>query len=605
MFHMKNNFIKIMIAVAVLFTASCKKDPLDKIPDNRLQLEDIFADASLARGFLVDSYVDIPQYQDSYYFFQMLATKSDEAVDADGFSADLWNSGGQTVSNFAIQPGNNGYTYWDRYWGAIRKANLFIANADKVTVSEDPNNTKAWSAQSKKQYIAEARFLRAFFHFELIKNYGGVPITETLYDANTNFAAIKRNTFDEVAKWIVKECDAIKNDMPDRRDDNSSDPNIKGVGRGSKMIAMCLKAKALLYAASPLHNPANDMTRYTAASIASKDVLEFSVSSGLYRLYYSATPTNGTLNAYDVNRIRDNGNPAIQPEVIWQHPSPPNGVGHTSYANGIPSTNNFKAGVCPTQELVDAFEMKNGTAPITGYSDANHTVPIINAASGYNDSDPYTNRDPRLLAFIFYNNSLWGKKGSVDYFLQAYNGGQDQINAADRRFTKTGYYLHKFVDPTRGSGNLSLAGGSSYWPLFRLAEFYLDFAEAENEVNGPSLNIIDALNTIRRRATMPDYTLAQFNGDKAKLRERIRNERRVELCFEEHRFYDVRRWKILDQTDQVMSGNSITKTGTNAFTYSRFRVPGARLAFDSKYLLFPIPINEMVKFPLWTQNPGW
>jgi hypothetical protein len=93
MFHLKNNFVKIMIAVAVLFTASCKKDPLDKITDNRLQLEDIFVDASMARGFLVDSYVDIPQYQDSYYFFQMLATKSDEAIDSDGFSADIWNSG--------------------------------------------------------------------------------------------------------------------------------------------------------------------------------------------------------------------------------------------------------------------------------------------------------------------------------------------------------------------------------------------------------------------------------------------------------------------------------------------------------------------------------
>jgi hypothetical protein len=134
--------------------------------------------------------------------------------------------------------------------------------------------------------------------------------------------------------------------------------------------------------------------------------------------------------------------------------------------------------------------------------------------------------------------------------------------------------------------------------LLRLAEFYLDFADAENEIKGPSQSIIDALNTIRRRATMPDYTVAQFGGDKAKLRGRIRNERRVKLCFEEHRFYDVRRWKILDQTDQVMTGNSITKTGTNIFTYSRFRVPGSRLAFDSKYLLFPIPIKEMVKFPL-------
>jgi hypothetical protein len=283
---------------------------------------------------------------------------------------------------------------------------LFIVYAGEVTVSEDPNNTKAWRAASKKQYIAEARFLRTFFHFELRKNYGGVPNTETLYDANTDFAAIKRNTFDEVAKWIAKECDAIKNDMPDRRDDNSSDPNMKRVGRGSKMIAMCLKAKALLYAASPLHNPADVVTRYTTASLASKDVLDFAVSSGLYRLYYSATPTHGMLNAYHENRIRNNGNPAIQREVIWQHPSPPNGAGQTTYVNGIPSANNFKAGVCPTQELIDAFEMKNGTAPFTGYSDANHTFPIIKAASGYTDSDPYTNRDARLLAFICYNNSL-------------------------------------------------------------------------------------------------------------------------------------------------------------------------------------------------------
>ncbi len=184
--------------------------------------------------------------------------------------------------------------------------------------------------------------------------------------------------------------------------------------------------------------------------------------------------------------------------------------------------------------------------------------------------------------------------------MQTYVGGADQLikTPPNRLNTHTGYYLRKFIDPKLQVNQ----GQDARWKKYRLAEIYLNYAEAENEANGPSTEAYNAINTVRRRADMPDLPTGL---SQEQVRERIRRERRVELAMEEHRFWDVRRWKILDKTDKLVTGMEIIKTGNN-YTYNRF-VVGRRNSWQNKFLIFPIPITDVANIPDFStnQNPGW
>ncbi|NIM35005.1 MAG: RagB/SusD family nutrient uptake outer membrane protein, partial [Hydrotalea flava] len=238
-----------------------------------------------------------------------------------------------------------------------------------------------------------------------------------------------------------------------------------------------------------------------------------------------------------------------------------------SAVNGIPSASAVKAGTCPSQELVDSYEMVDGTQPILGYSDNTHLNPIYNPNSSYDPNNPYKNRDPRLAASIFCNGNIWGNINGVSHTVASYVGGADGlIEQGSRTHTRTGYYIAKWIDTRLGNGNAQVAQNSTdlHWTIFRLAEFYLNYAEAMNEVSGPTQEVYNAVNKIRSRAG-----IANLPGglSQDQMRNRIHNERRVELAFEEHRFYDVRRWKILDQTDRLVTGMKITPSSTgNSFS---------------------------------------
>jgi hypothetical protein len=238
--------------------------------------------------------------------------------------------------------------------------------------------------------------------------------------------------------------------------------------------------------------------------------------------------------------------------------------------------------------------MANGTTPILGYTDVDHLHPIVNAASGYDDTNPYVNRDPRFYATVIYNNELYGTINGTPYNVQAYVGGFDGILQTLNTHTHNGYYLRKFVDPALYQS----ASGSTSWKRFRLAEIYLNYAEAKNEANGPT-GAYAPVNAIRARVSMP----AISSLSQSQLRLRIRNERRVEMSFEENRFWDTRRWKILDQSDVVSTGMQWTKVGAN-FTGQRI-VVDRRVTSADKFLIFPIPSNEITDLPSFIQNPGW
>ena len=218
--------------------------------------------------------------------------------------------------------------------------------------------------------------------------------------------------------------------------------------------------------------------------------------------------------------------------------------------------------------------------------------PITDPASGYDPAKPYTDRDPRFYASVLYNDADWaGLK------LQVYPGGADINHPTD--FTRTGYYIKKFLwESTVSSG----FGGAAFhnWPYFRLGEMYLNYAEALNEVSGPTPEVYAALHQIRSRAGMPDFPAGL---SKDEMRERIRNERAVELAFEEHRFWDVRRWKIAESTTGVpIKGIKITGTAPN-WVYTPVDVEPR--VFTPAMYLYPIPQAEINKNLGLTQNPGW
>ena len=265
------------------------------------------------------------------------------------------------------------------------------------------------------------------------------------------------------------------------------------------------------------------------------------------------------------------------------------------FINGIPSVGAALAGATPSQELVDSYEMANGEIAITGYSDADHLQPIINPASGYDEMQPYKDRDPRFYASVWYNQAYYGIIYGTPHYVESYIGGSDGL-AQLRQRTHNGYYLRKFNDPDLRLGNV----GNVLWKKFRLAEIYLNYAEAENEASGATPAVYEAVNTVRARVQMPSLPSGLT---KEEMRERIRRERRVEMAFEEQRFWDVRRWKILDQTDRHTTGMAWTKQG-NDFTHQRI-VVDRRVVWADKYLIFPIPLNELNRLPAFRQNPGW
>ena len=584
----------LFIMIATVLMASCKKDPLNQTPDGKITLEEVFQDKNRTEAYLNTVYGNIPSYFWYYSFFAFMAGVSDEAQDADvgnniGNIASAFNTGALNPSYNPLEAfggQGKGIKRYETFWSGIRDANVFLANIPAAVVhSED----------YRKRFTAEAKVLRAFFYLELIKQYGPMPIVEKPFEITFDYTTLKRPTFQACVDFIVKDCDeAIAEQQFPLRITLESER-----GRFTKAVAYAIKSQALLYNASPLWNPTNSVEKWQASAAMSKAAIQALTAGGQFRL----APDYGNyfLNSMDLSQ-----NPQDK-ETIFEINETPNGT--FSVINSIPSKSGmFKVGSTPSQELVDAYDMQaTGEPAILGYSDADHLVPIINNSgpgpqSLYARARPYNGRDPRFYATVWYNGASYDNIGGAIHTIETFVGGKDQVlkTPPNRVNTHTGYYLRKFIDPRLQSNQVH----NSRWKKYRLAEIYLNLAEAENEANGPTQAAYDAINVVRNRAVMPNL---RTGLSQAEFRDRVRRERRVELAFEEHRFWDVRRWKILDQSDKLVTGMEIIKNPTTgAFTYNRF-VSERRNAWADKYLIFPIPLNEAAIIPDFNlnQNPGW
>ena len=461
---------------------------------------------------------------------------------------------------------------WNNMYAAIRTANVFLAEAPGLTFSETVYNVGyADAMKAYKLYPYEARFLRAFYYAELIKRYGDVPLDTTVInqeEANT----IKPAAYDDIVKFIVRECDSAASKLPVTFSTFIS----QETGRATKGAAMALKARTLLYAASPLHNPGNDQAKWILAANAAKNLID------QLNATYTPLPVYGDV----VNKLTSK-------ELIFERrQASARSFEEANTAIGFIGGN---TGTCPTQNLVDAYEMK-----ATGLG-------INEPGSGYDSANPYSTsgaaaRDPRLAMTILYNGSIWKSPLTVE----TWYGG---LNAAPKNnATKTGYYLKKHLIESLSLNPVNPGTAIHYWILFRYAEVLLNYAEAMNEAYGPDatgLAPLDmtaraAVNFVRNRqgVVMPLFPAGMAQSA---FREKLMNERRVELAFEDHRFWDIRRWKIGNDT-RVIRGVDLTKNGT-VITYIP-KVVETRI-WDDKMYLYPIPQTELFINHNLVQNPGW
>ncbi|MCU0456305.1 MAG: RagB/SusD family nutrient uptake outer membrane protein [Bacteroidales bacterium] len=455
---------------------------------------------------------------------------------------------------------------WNNLYSGIRTANTFLIEAAGKTFDDIRyNDNYALLMAQFKLYPYEARFLRAFFYFELIKRYQNVPlILEPLTQEEAN--SVTPSTFDQVLKFIVDECDSAAAKLPI----TFSTFNSAETGRATKGAAMALKARALLYAASPLHNPTNDNAKWILAAQASKALIDQLSTT------YSPLPTYA--NAVNVLTSK---------ELIFER-RPNSQVRTFEVANTAVGFIGGNTGTCPSQNLIDSYEMKTSG------------LGINETGSGYDPLNPYAGRDPRLAATVLYNGSTWRTLK-----VEPWNGG---LNGPPKpHTTKTGYYLKKYLIESISLDPVSPGSNYHYWVIFRYGEVLLNYAEAMNEAYGPevagpapldNLTARQAVNLVRTRATMPAFPTGM---SKDAFRTKLRNERRVELAFEDHRFWDIRRWKIGDQTTEIY-GMDIEKNG-DVYTYTR-KVVETRV-WDDKMYLYPIPQSEIFINGNLGQNEGW
>lgn len=570
------NKIKYILPLLISVTAgmSCDMDPELELS---LTEEDVIRTYNNTMGRANAIYTYLPDGF-SYIGGAMLASACDEAEHtSEASSVHKFNTGSWSYLN-------NPDGAWDRCFKGIYAANLFLEKSDDVNLDYlryDPDQNEQAKFELYMNNIEkaklEARFLRALFYFELVERYGGVPILEKTYGVDDDYSGIDRNSLEECISFIVSECDDIAPELPAIQESGET-------GRVTKGAALALKSRTLLFAASDLFNntswaggysrpelismpdDVSRQDRWDAAAQAAKAVLD--LSEARYTLL---------TNYPDIFLKSYSNNEAIFVRRYGSSYS----FESANYAIGF---DNGNSGTTPSQNLVDAFETKSGKE--------------FDWSSQSMNGKPYADRDPRLGYTVITNGSVF-----KDRAMEIFEGGRDGKGVVNA--TKTGYYLKKYVDP---EVNLLQGRGTVHaWIIFRLAEMYLNYAEAMNEAYGPSdahgygMTALEAVNMIRRRRSveMPAIPATVSQDD---LRLRIRNERRVELAFEGHRMFDVRRWMIAEETlGAPLMGVDIQQ---NSQSYLYTPVVVETRSFETKMYLYPIPQTDL-NISGWPQNPLW
>jgi len=581
----KYKLIRWFLPFLLLF-AGCTE--IETYLDGRTDYSDLFTTNRQTYSYLNQCYSWILNYGMNYNY-TMLAGCTDEAKDAWDLHNGLtrqWNEGQLSPFSNPLEEVTGNPQNYSYYYEGIRVCNIFLDNIDDAIVYSD---------DIRNSFKAQVLTLRAFYYLQLIKRYGGVPlITTSEYD----YTKAKRATFGECARQILADCQTAV-DIPDVEEwgwRSLDKENYRKVM--TKAICAAIRSEVALYASSPLYY--DGTISWQEASEITKEALADCLANG-YELYKKQPDAAAGYSPYDVYFYSRSDLPVVNDKETIMEVS---GQMYMWNYAGLPTNSGQSdAGACPSQELIDAYETIDGVSVLNQenpYNDDSHLQLNFNTANMlYNEADPYSNRDPRLKASIYYHGSKLNLETGT--LVSTKEGENCALNSNNARYTCTGYYTRKFSHYKSGrSGNLD-----GFFKEFHLAELYLNYAEAANEASESGIapdEAVDAVNVIRDRVGMPGIMYGLTSDE---FRYRVRNERRVELAFEEHRFFDVRRWKILGQTDRVITGMKVNQDGS----FTRFVVDDSRKAYTDKYLLYPIPGDEAIRLQnasgVYSQNPGW
>ncbi len=610
-------YSKSMLILMIILTgvfSSCE-DYLDKQPTGDLTLDDVFSNRVYAQGFLSNIYFRMPfesnvcdMWFEGKFNANPFVAGSDEMEIAFGGSyTHFLNSGAWNSTNVSDCP------IWEQSYIAIRECNLMLERLDEVPATQ----------KEKDSWRGEVYFLRAFFHFLLMRTHGPIVLLDHSIKTDDNYTVFKRSPVQACAQFISDDCDRAMTYLAEYPKRINND-----IGRITLIAPMALKSRVWLYAASPLWNGNPDYADFknlTGESLVpsgepDKSIWQKAADAALecitkaeaegYGLYYAADgdPYNNYFNIWQEFYNKE--------WLFWKHEGEYIHIDQCADPVSFPTSASIYN---PTQNLVDAYEMADGSTPIVGYADEDGVQPIINPQSGYSEDhfiteeeraadlsgkyypagiwSMYAGREPRFYASINFNLQQW--KNSQ---LQFYFRGKDGKSRAGSDYCKTGYLMRKLVDESYRSAQSHIRRPKSF-VYFRMAEIYLNYAEALFEAQGDVPDVRKYVNAVRDRAGLPGLPA---NLSIEELRAKIHHERRVELALETHRWFDVRRWKEPESMGKTITSMDIM-AGANATDpkyYVRMKVEDR--VFEKQHFLFPIPQNEINKnLQTLVQNPWW
>ena len=617
--RIKHIYIYLAIVITVGFTASCDDDFVNTKPLDQVSQADVWVDPGLAEAFVTEIYNGL---DDGGFNEEMLASTTDEAIFTHPGRGVATVTESRTNPQDVINWGDNRLR-WGALYSRIRAANVALENL------EEPQFDDTNMADRLK---GEARFMRAFFYHQLLRIWGGIPIIDKAYQLSDDDFFAPRNTYEECVNFIVSDCDAAAQLLEGKSLED---------GRATAAAALALKSRVLIYAASDLHdiptasanstvisgfsNPellgytsGDQNSRWQAAQAAAKAVLEYT-DGYMTGLTAPVSAEEGEQNYENMSLSKNGGESELIFARYFINAKVEDGS-RAALDNGPNGYHNW-AGNTPTQNLVDDYEMMDGSK--FDWDNPEHA------------ESPYENRDPRFYATVLYDGSDWKPRTAdvaakdpanqiqtgtyevifegekVNYF------GLDtrQSTVEDWNGTRTGYYMHKFInkDPSIIDQNTRQ---EIPWPELRYTEAMLNYAEASIEL-GQDDEAKIWLNKIRYRAGMPAIT---ETGDA--LKERYQNERRIELVYEEHRFHDARRWMIASETlgeqAQIILVEGKLKTGANVTLYKydkdnydyTYTVTDLDPGFENRQWLdkmyfMPLERDEINRNEQLIQNPGY
>lgn len=554
---MKFNKIAILLLSAgLLTTTSC--DFMDCDESDNYTLQEIQGSYNRVKQFVTSIYGYLPSDFCNTHGAMLDAT-TDDAIHVYESSAIQRIVNGTWSANYTV---DDKFAY---YYNAIHDANYYLTTLSGLTFDtwENGDDYQDWM-QNYDNYQYQVRFLRAYFYFELVRRYQNVPlITKPLSQTETN--QIEPSSAQEVLKFIINECTEIAPKLPIKSTSIAQAEN----GRATRAMAMALKSRAALYAASPLYSTNGDNAKWTEAAKASHDIIASAGELGLGLDTYANLFKSKNYNSKEVILCRPTGTSKTFEQA--------------NYPMGVTGGNTT---TCSTENLASAFEMKDGRA--FDWND-----PTMKA-------NPYKDRDPRFYLTIVHNGMLWPAKKAVDIS----EGGANGLSLTNA--TTTGYYMRKYVD-----NSISFEAGSTTtathhnWILFRYAEVLLNYAEAMIHVNGNcdykdatyTMSAREALNAVRKRAGIPEVAACSQDD----FLTRVKHERRVEMAFEGQRFWDLRRWKNLDETKNIYAVRITHHDGVLSYEKTLL----SERSVSNKLYFYPIANVELFKNKKLVQNSGW